>query len=37
MPHIQYATIAALCSQGKLLQADKLFPNTENLIYRLYA
>ena len=37
MPHIQYVTIAASCSQGKLLQADKLFPNMENLIYRLFA
>ena len=35
MQHIQYATIAALCSQEKLLQSDKLFPNTENLICRL--
>ena len=37
MQYIQYATIAASCSQEKLLQADKPFPNTENLICRLSA
>ena len=35
--HIQYATIAASCSQEKRLQAGKPFPNTENLICLLSA